>query len=69
MPLERHTIPVGRHFLDGHDISGAHTVAPEELPDPAALAEELLLAIEVCHDHGRAAPVDGNFALGDRGTV
>ena len=48
---------------------GANAMALKELSDPAALAEELLLTIEVCHDNGRSAPVDGNFALGGRGTI
>ena len=62
-------ITVGCHFFDCHHISGAHTVALEELPDPATLAEELLLTIKVCHDNSRSTPVDGNFALGGQGTV
>lgn len=48
-------ITVGRHFLDCHHVPGAIAMPYEELPDPATLAEELLLAIEVWHDNSSSA--------------
>ncbi len=66
--LERHTITVGCKFLDCHHIPGANAMALKELTDPATLAEELLLTVEVGHDYIATAPVHDNFALGGRGT-
>lgn len=41
----------------------------EEFPDPTALAEEPLGAVEICHDNSTSAPVDGNFPGGSRRAV